>query len=159
MAMSDASKFIGRAPIFMGVDWGTAENSYTVMTLGAYLGGKFQFLFFKRFEGEEAEPQKTVSLICDYINRFKVNIVGVDYGGGFDRNDTLIRNFGIARIARYQYVNTKKVYFDRSLHRWMVNRTEALMGLVNAVNRKDEFVLPQWRDFEVHFDQDILSVF
>jgi len=157
--MKDAENFIGRGPIFMGVDWGTAENSYTVMTIGAYLGGKFQFLFFKRFEGEDSAPERTVQIISDYIHKFKVTMIGVDYGGGFDRNDKLIRTFGIKRIARYQYVNTKRIYFDRSLHRWMVNRTEGLMSLINAINRKDEFILPQWRGFEVPFAQDILSVF
>lgn len=158
-SMSKAVNFIGRSPLFMGIDWGTAEKSYTVMSIGGYLGSKFTYLFFKRFEGEEAEPQKTMAIINKYISMFKINVVGVDYGGGFDRNDQLIRNFGISRIARYQYVNTKKIYFDRSLHRWMVNRTEALMALINAINRRDEFILPQWKEFEVPFGQDLLSIF
>ena len=146
-------------PVYMGVDWGSAENSYTVMSIGTYIGNKFTFLFFKRYEGEEAEPERTVQDIMRYVDLFKVAIVGVDYGGGFDRNDKLIRHFGVQRIARYQYVNTRRIYFDTTLHRFMVNRTEALMAVINALNRKDEFSLPRWEDFETPFGTDLMSVF
>jgi hypothetical protein len=158
-SMDDAEKFIGRAKMFMGIDWGTAENSYTVMTIGCYLKDRFTFLFFRRFEGEEAEPENLMRIISGYIDRFKIENVGVDYGGGFDRNDKLIRTFGIRRISRYQYVNTKKIYFDNSLHRFMVNRTEALMAVINAINRGDEFNFPKWEEFEHPYASDMLSVF
>ena len=155
----DADKFIGRSDLFMGVDWGTAENSYTVACIGGYLGGKFKYIYFKRFEGRESEPEHTMRIISELIHKYRIKTIGVDYGGGFDRNDKLIREFGIQRVARYQYVNTKRIYFDRTLLRWMVNRTECLMALINAVNRKDEFSLPHWGDFELPFAQDRLSVF
>lgn len=158
-SMKQVEQFALRNKVFMGIDWGTAENSYTVMTVGAYIKDRFHVLLFKRFEGEEAEPEKMMSTISSYIDRFKVDTVGVDYGGGFDRNDKLIRTFGIRRIARYQYVNTKKIYFDKSLHRFMVNRTEALMAIINAINRGDEFVFPKWEEIEFPFGSDMLSVF
>lgn len=158
-SMEDARKYIGRAKTYMGIDWGTAENSYTVMTIGCYLQDKFHILLFRRFEGEEAEPERLMNIISGYIERFKIDTVGVDYGGGFDRNDKLIRTFGIRRIARYQYVNTKRIYFDNSLHRFMVNRTEALMAVINAINREDEFVFPRWEDIEYPFASDMLSIF
>ena len=41
----------------------------------------------------------------------------------------------------------------------MVNRTEALMAVVNALNRKDEFRLPKWEEFEHPFAGDLLSIF
>tara|TARA_B000000460_G_C21531246_1_gene400834 strand:- start:665 stop:2302 length:1638 start_codon:yes stop_codon:yes gene_type:complete len=157
--LEDGIKFSKRVTTFMGIDWGTAENSYTVMTIGAYIKDRFHFLFFKRFEGEEAEPEKLMGVISNYIDKYHVDTVGVDYGGGFDRNDKLIRSFGIRRIARYQYVNTKRIYFDKSLHRFMVNRTEALMSVINAINRGDEFVFPKWEDIEYPFASDMLSVF
>jgi hypothetical protein len=157
--MSAVHKFTRRGPVYMGVDWGTAENSYTVMCIGTYIGSRFTYLYFKRYEGEEAEPERTVSDIMRYADEYNVAIIGVDYGGGFDRNDKLIRHFGIRRIARYQYVNTRRIYFDTTLHRFMVNRTEALMAIINAINRKDEFSLPNWSEFETPFASDLLSVF
>jgi len=158
-SMADADKFRGRSKMFMGIDWGTAENSYTVMTIGCYIKDRFNILLMKRFEGEEAEPENLMRVISGYIDRFNIAVVGVDYGGGFDRNDKLIRTFGIRRIARYQYVNTKKLYFDKSLSRFMVNRTEALMAIINALNRKNEFAFPKWEEIEQPFGSDMLSVF
>ena len=158
-SMADALRFKGRADTYMGVDWGTGENSYTVMTIGCYIQDRFKILLCKRFEGEEASPETTLNIIIKHIRAFGVKIVGTDYGGGFDRNDKLIREFGVQRIARYQYVNTKKIYFDKHLHRFMVNRTEALMAIINCLNRRDTFLFPRWEDFESPFGNDLLSVF
>ena len=145
--------------VYMGIDWGTGENTYTSLCVGGYVRDKFHYFYFKRFEGEEAEPENTMREVNNLIRKYKPQIVGVDYGGGFDRNDQLIRAYGIRRIARYQYVNTRKIYFDKSLHRFMVNRTEALMAVINAINRGNEFVLPSWEEFETPFSADLLAVF
>lgn len=150
---------LGKNNLYMGIDWGTGENSYTVVAIGGYIKDKFQYVYFKRFEGEEAEPENTLAAIEQLVNKYKIKLIGADYGGGFDRNDRLIRTFGIKRLARYQYVNTRRIYFDNALHRFMVNRTEALMALINALNRKNEIKLPAWEDFEHPFAEDLLSVF
>lgn len=150
---------IRNSPVFMGIDWGTGENTYTVLCIGTYIKDKFTYLYFKRYEGEEASPEPMMAEIRKLIDKYSIAIVGVDYGGGFDRNDQLIRSFGITRIARYQYVNTKRLYFDKHLHRFMVNRTEALMSIVNALNRKDEIRLPRWEDFETPFASDLLAIY
>ena len=154
-SMADAHRFADRADVYMGVDWGTGENSYTVMTIGCYIKDRFHILKCKRFEGEESNPETTVRIICDHINRFNVKIVGTDYGGGFDRNDKLIREFGVQRVARYQYVNTKRIYFDKHLLRFMVNRTEALMAVINCINRQDTFLFPRGEEFESPVGTDL----
>ena len=145
---------------FLGVDWGTAENSFTVMALGHYVGGRFRVILMKRFEAEEAEPQRVLDYISNIITQYGVAMVGVDYGGGYDRNDTLIRRHGLTKIARYQYVNTnKKVYFDKALSRFMVNRTAVLMDIINAINRGDNFIFPRWEEFEHPFAQDMINIY
>ena len=98
--------------------------------------------------------------MSELIRRFKVTLVGVDYGGGFDRNDALVRRFGIRRIAKYQYVNTnKKIYFEKELGRFMVNRTAVIMDVVNAINRSNVFKFPKWEQFEYPFGQDLVNMF
>ena len=139
-------------------DRGTAENSYTLVTIGCYLQDKFHILYLKRYEGQEAEPKRTVADIVRLAKEFRVELIGVDYGGGFDRNDALIREFGVRKIIRFQYGNSKRLYFDKTLLRFMVNRTEALMAVLNALGRKDTFVFPKWEDFESPFGTDLLSV-
>ena len=142
---------------YMGIDWGTGENSFTVMTIGTYIGNKFTTVYFKKFQGDESEPQQQLSIIGDYVNKFNVKIIGADYGGGFDRNDLLVRRFGIRRVAKYQYVNTnKKIYFEKELGRFMVNRTAVLMDVINAINRGDNFTFPCWEDFETPFAEDMV---
>jgi len=149
----------GTGSCCIGIDWGTGENTYTVLTVGKYFANKFRFIYFKRFEGPEAEPEPMMNKIINLVHTFKAECVGVDYGGGFDRNDKLIRTLGLTRIARYQYVNTRRIYFDKTLARFMVNRTEALMAVINALNRKDTFQLPSWESFETPYASDLLSVF
>jgi hypothetical protein len=144
---------------YMGIDWGTGENSYTVVVVGGYVKSRFRFFYLKRFEGVAAEPENTMREINALINKYSPRVIGVDFGGGFDRNDQLIRNHGIRRIARYQYVNTRKIYFDKSLHRFMVNRTEALMAIINALNRGDTFTFPCWEQFRSPFAEDLLAIF
>jgi hypothetical protein len=174
--MGNAHGYASRTTFYMGIDWGgggggsgeeetkktrsiSTQSSYTVVSIGGYMGGKFQYVYFQRFEGMEAHISELIPLIIKLVNKFNVKMIGTDYGGGLDKNDLLIRHFGVRRIARYQYVNTRKIYFNRDLHHWMVNRSEALMALVNAINRKDEILFPRWEDWEFPFAQDMLAVF
>jgi len=145
--------------VFMGIDWGTGENSFTVVMVGMYIAGRFQIFDCKRLEADEAEPERQIEIITEMIRRYGVTLVGADYGGGFDRNDKLIRRFGIQKIIRYQYVNTnKKVYYDKGMSRFMVNRNAVLMDLINAINRGNCFLFPRWEDFEYPFGQDMANI-
>ena len=65
------------------------DNSYTVLSLGAYIGEMFTIFYVHRFEGPEMEPQVQLDLIETIIKNWNVRVVGTDYGGGFDRNDHL----------------------------------------------------------------------
>jgi len=164
MTLEHALKFKSNAKIYFGIDWGGGseaeeKKSFTVLTVGAYLGGKFTFIYFKRYEGAAAEDDVMMADIIRLANLFGVSILGTDYGGGHVYNGELIRTFGLKRLARYQYVGTKQIYFDKHLARFMVNRTEALMALVNALTRHDMIRLPQWDDIETPFMSDLLAVF
>lgn len=163
-SMKNSKNFAGRAPMYMGIDWeggGTdaATKAYTVVSIGGYLGGRFTYVYFERFFGERARIDKLIPELVRLVHEHKVSLVGTDYGGGLDKNDELIRELGIRRVLRYQYVNTKRIYFDRGLMRWMVNRAEALMVMVNALRRGDTFSLPPWEEFETPFGGDLLSLF
>jgi len=152
--------FVGRVPLFMGIDWGggSETRSFTAITIIGYDGEKVAVPFMKRLTGIEAEPGNVVDTVCKLVDKYRVHLIGCDYGGGLDRNDALIRRYGMQKILRYQYVNTKKLYFDSSLMRWMANRTEVLMALVNAINRTNVFMFPRWEDWEHTAAQDFLSL-
>jgi len=147
-------------PIFMGVDWGTGENTYTVVSLGAYIEGRFTIFYIHRFEGKEAEPDYQMPMIEALLTRFHVTLVGVDYGGGFWPNDELTRKYGWQRIAKYQYSTpSTKVKYDDGLQRFLVHRTEVMSDLFNAIKRRDVFRFPKWDDFQNPYGADMLNIF
>lgn len=140
----------------------TGENTYTVMSLGAYLGsGNFTIFWTHRFTGRSLEPPIQLEEICAILAQFNVCITGCDYGGGFDRNDHLIRAFGPNKILKYQYNSRQKkgkIYWEERLHRFAVHRTEVMSDVFNALIRK-QIDLPCWDDFADPYGKDILSIF
>jgi hypothetical protein len=147
--------------VYMGVDWGTGEQTYTVITIGCYLDSSFSILYARRFDGPDSEPDRQISLIEDIVRRWNVQFIGCDYGGGFDRNDKLIRTYGIQKVFKYQYspISAGKVKWEPGLSRFLVNRTEVMSDVFNALKRKNVFKLPKWEDWEVPFGQDMLNIF
>lgn len=138
----------------------TGENSFTVLTLGCYLQDRFTIFFAKRFEGRESEPQIMIELVSQIINHWDVQIMGTDYGGGFWPNDALIRKFGWRRIAKYQYSTPNaKVKWEDGLKRFLVNRTEVMSDIFNAIKRRSVFRFPRWEDFQSPFASDCLNIF
>lgn len=144
---------------FAGIDWGTGENSYTVMTLGTYVDMKFRIIYIHRFTGEDTTPVVQLKKIEDIIKAFNVHVIGCDYGGGFDRNDHLIRKFG-NRVAKYQYMARakKKIEYDTKLRRYKVHRTEVMSDIFNAIKRQ-QFEFPRWLEFQEPYARDMLNIF
>lgn len=155
-------KFLGAAfPVYAGVDWGTGENTYTVLALGAYMGdSRFTIFYVHRFEGQESEPQVQIEAISRLVTKFRVNLIGCDYGGGFWPNDELTRRFGFQRVPRYQYsMPSTKVLWQDGLKRFLVHRTEVMSDIFNAIKRRNIFRFPNWDQFELPFGSDCLNIF
>jgi hypothetical protein len=154
------SKCVGRV-VYMGIDWGTGENTFTVVTIGVYYDSFFSIVYARRFEGPESEPDRQIQIIDELIAAWRVQYVGCDYGGGFDRNDKLIRKYGIQKIFKYQYstITGAKVKWESGLSRYLVNRTEVMSDMFNAIKRKNVFRFPKWADWEKPFGQDMLNIF
>ena len=147
--------------VFAGIDWGTGENTFTVISLGAYMGdGRFTIFYVHRFEAREAEPQIQIEEISRLISEWKVTLVGCDYGGGFWPNDELTRRFGWLKIVKFQYSNPgQKVQWQKDLHRFLVHRTEVMSDIFNAIKRRNVFRFPNWKQFESPFASDMLNIF
>lgn len=147
-------------PIFMGLDWGTGENSYTVMTLGTYVGMQFTIFYVHRFIGQELEPPLQLRIIRETIDAFNVLLIGADYGGGFSQNDDLTRAVGPARLTKYQYMARckRKVEYEPKLRRYKVFRTEVMSDIFNAIKRK-QLTLPRFEEFKEPYAQDMCNIF
>lgn len=162
----DHAKWSQQYPVFMGIDWGTGEGTYTVITLGGYFPyekDKFTFFYFHRCEGIESEPRVQLEIIKRLIAEFNVRFVGVDYGGGFWPNDELVRDFGAEKIKKYQWVGNqkRKMVFEPSLGvpRFLCHRTEIMSDMFNAIKRGDVFRYPRWEEFEDPYAADFLNIF
>ena len=152
-------------PVFAGIDWGTGENSYTVLSLGMYIDSVFRIFFVHRFVGEDVEPDRQLDRIFELIDYFNVDTVMCDYGGGHYPNDRLVRRFGIKRIHRLQWMarTNKKFSYDSKMGRWKGARTELMSDVFNAIKRasrtKRLVEFPRWEEFKEPYGQDFLNIF
>lgn len=138
----------------------TGENSFTVMCLGTYIGSKFVAFHFHRFTGRELELPVQIDRITQIMVQFGVQILGCDYGGGFDRNEALIRRFGPEKVFKYQYTGQLKgvIRMDPKLGRFMVHRTEVMSAIFGAI-RNQQVAFPAWNEFQDPFGNDILNIY
>jgi hypothetical protein len=147
--------------VFMGIDWGTGEQTFTVVVVCAYIEGRFQMVYCRRFEGVDTEPLVQLERIDQLVRVWKPEFIGCDYGGGFDRNDALIRKYGPRRVFKYQYstITGGKIKWDDGLMRFLLNRTEIMSDVFNAIKRRNVFGFPAWSDFQQPFAADMLNIF
>lgn len=122
-------------PVYMGVDWGTGEKSFTVVKIYSRNNeGKFQLLFVKRYAiGEELEVDYQMRDICFLMDTFKVVKAVVDWGFGYDRYKKLQQIFGYERVTAcyYSFNQRVKKNYDMEQQRWIVNRTQVMQEYVN----------------------------
>jgi hypothetical protein len=161
-ALQDFRRKYPDAFLFMGVDWGTGDVSYTVVTISAYhpQTEKYTLLYVKKFFGEEAEPINELTIIKGLIGRHRVNAVGCDWGFGHYQNSDLMKTFGPRRVVQYQYAGNMGhvIKWDDGLKRYILNRTVAMSAVFNAIKRK-EFRFPNRDQFLEEFGSDFLNIF
>lgn len=147
--------------VYAGIDWGQdSNNSYTILTVGAYIDGFFRIIFCHRFSGSEAEPKEQITKIKKLLAAFEVDRVGVDYGGGYWPNDELLRIYGSQRVVRYQYSTPKTIMkYDSAKGRFLIHRSEVMSAVFNCIKRRTVFRFPKWTEFRSPFASDMLSIF
>lgn len=150
-----------KQPFYMGLDFGSGENSYTVVSIATYIEMRFRVIYMHRFIGEDTTPTVQMEKVRELVDYLNIALIGTDYGGGFDRNDTLIRWFGPQRVWKYQYMARckKKVEWDSKLGRFKVHRTEVMSDIFNAIKRGNQCEFPRWEEFKEPHGQDMLNIF
>jgi len=145
-----------------GIDWGGGGDqgaSYTVLSLGGYLGHEFQIFFLHRFIGEDLDPHRQLLKIAQLLNDVQFRICGCDYGGGFHPNAWLERNFP-RKVLRYQYAGNPKakVKWEPALGRFILHRTEVMSDVFNAL-RSRRIWLPRVAECRSPYLEDVLNIF
>lgn len=123
------------ANIFMGVDWGTGEKSYTVVVVGMWWKDRFRVLYAKVFDmGEELDPEYQLREIARLMTAFKVKLCVADWGMGFVQLNRLRHQFGTRVVpCYYSHSQKEKIKFDYKKQRWVVNRTDSLFDYITLV--------------------------
>lgn len=160
----------GAKRVYMGIDWGGGSvNSFTVVSLGAYINGTFTIFYIHRFENQDLDPDAQMDKIQKLIAHWGVSMIGVDYGGGLIQNNTLTKIYGSERVFKYQYSQpSKKVVWKPKLNHFLVHRSEVMTDIFSAIRKplqkrlkgkRRPLVLPAWQFFETPFSNDLLSIF
>lgn len=148
-------------PFFAGIDWGTGDNSYTVLSIGTYFEMKYRLLYIHRYTGEMADPEKQIADIIETCSKYNVALIGADWGFGFGMNGRLKNAFGARRVQLFQYMGQLtegKMVFDKKLGRWKLHRTAIMSGVFDAIKkRKCEF--PPWEEFQKPYAQDFTNIY
>lgn len=139
----------------------TGEHSYTVLFVGGYVrhDSNFQVVYAKRFDKQLVDPELQLKELERLIRKFRLKIVGCDWGMGFHPNKVLSSLFGPQRIQQYQYVVRlpHKFVYKGALHRFLCFRTPIMSDVFNAI-KAGKFRLPAWDLFRTPFADDMLSI-
>lgn len=147
-------------PFFAGLDWGTGDNAYTVLTIGTYIDMKFRLVYVHRFVGEESDPELQTPRIIELCQHFNIALIGADHGFGFGMNSRLVRAFGRGRVHQFQYMArmNSKIRYNNQLMRWQLHRTEIMSAIFDAIKAK-KCVFPPWEEFKEPYAQDMLNIY
>lgn len=147
--------------ITAGVDWGTGQDdgSYTLLVIGGFTpDGRFVQLFAKRYEGPEAEPEHAIKDIIKILKRFRIDLVGVDWGFGFGMNSRLMEFFPDKVVEFFNSDNQRQMMkYDKDGRRWTLSRT-MVMSEMFSLMKTSNVILPKWEETKV-FARDALNIF
>jgi hypothetical protein len=147
---------------YMGVDWGTGDGSYTVVTVYSVNSeGKFQLLYTKQYKvGDELDPEWQLKDICNLMNLFKIAYCLVDWGFGFTQYKKMKNLFGARVDACYYSFNLgQKQKYNPQKSMWVVNRTEAMQEYITAVkNHEIEWPGKDKGEFSFLFDDHLVEM-
>lgn len=168
----EEAKYIKRMTLFAGIDWGEGNDgtgtdimgkiktaSYTVLTLGGYVGGgRFRIIYSKRYSGKEADPDFIIKDILNICRKMGVKMIGADWGHGWGMNNKLVRSVGPQRFAQFMYVDNQKEVrkWDPVGFKFQLMRNHVMSEIFFAF-KEGNFECPPLDRWE-HFAQDMLNI-
>jgi hypothetical protein len=147
-----------------GIDWGTGDASFTVLSIWSYdPQGRFKMLFAKKYEGVESDADYSVQDIVKWCKLFKVTRIGADWGFGFYPNAQLQKIFGAAKVVLYQHTGKQKdkVKINKSTFSFTTHRTRVLQDVFTLIKKGPKaggIAFVNWEQAEP-FMNDILAVY
>ncbi len=162
--ITDPSRGLRNTKTWAGIDWGTGDVSYSILSIWTYdTNGRFRLLFVKKYEGRETDPDYVVEDMIKWIRRFNVTRVGADWGFGFHTNNILKKRLGAQKVVLYQHTarQKEKVSWDSHGFKFICHRSRVMQDaftLIKRGPRSGGVAFPRWPLFE-EYAKDILAIF
>lgn len=150
------------APIYAGIDWGRGSAA-TVLSLGQFRDGRFQYIFMKKYDGDAAKPDYCIPDILQILREFRVSRAHCDHGLGWGMNGRLDTNYGGHRVTSCYYSNSASSadYTWKTKHKEVpcltLNKSKACSAFIEAI-RKQDVLFPTERQFFSGFSEDFMNV-
>lgn len=150
---------LGKMVLCAGVDWGKGDTasgtSYTILTLGGVVSGRFKLLFMKRYIGRMSDALLQLDDIIEMLQKFGVGLTIADTGDGRTANATLVKKLSPSRFAEiYEHGSqAAKIKWDKVKGMYIMNRTQMMTDMFMEIkeNRVDFFTAEQFEDFKLDF--------
>lgn len=159
---------------FAALDWAVEDdprkkvgkiNSYTMLTIGSFSPAtrKTSINFVKRYYGIESggTNDDIIRDIVKWVNAFKVQILGQDYGGGHKENERMAEIIGKDRVMEFQYVGalSEAVWWHQETNKWIMSKSAVMDDLIDDMVRKDEYRFAKYDGETDQYASDLTSVY
>lgn len=149
---------------FAGVDWGHGEAN-TALAIGQFdpqNPNKFRYIYFKKYEDQKTKPDICIPDIAQKLEKFSVERVHADFGGGFGLNDDLAKKFGYRNTTTNYWSNSASAADKRwstkdEIPRLTLNKPHQFGKFIQDI-RNGKIILPKWEDIDPYYTIDFLNV-
>lgn len=164
-SMEPSTNLMG-GPVYAGVDWGHSGKFATALVLGTWIGDKFKYIYMKTYEGSQADQRYCIPDMMRIFERFNVERVHCDYGGGFGMNSML--DIEMAKLGKRRAVTTnmwsgsakaRDMRWDTSheIPNLTMNKQKHISDYINTMHR-GKVSFPAWGDFNPIYSMHFLNV-
>ena len=144
---------------FAGIDWGKGDTasgtSYSVLTIGTIVQGKFQVIYIRRFTGRSSDALLQIEEMKRIIYRFKCMLIIADTGDGRTSNAMMVEEFGPQRFTElYEHGTMKtKIKWDSDKAHYVINRTQIMTDIMMEIKRNqvDLFDYEEFKQYQRDF--------
>jgi len=147
-------------PTYIGLDYGptNSKKSNTVLSIVQNEGKKIRVVFAKKYLGPEADYSFIHRDIPKQFYKWKVALIGADYGLGEAPNSEIRKAVGFERLIAYQHVANQKdrSMWNKKMPAFTLNRTQVMTDYFQMIKHR-EIIFPRWEDF-APFGGDILNI-
>lgn len=145
--------------LFAGIDWGKGDTasgtSYTVLTIGGVIRGRFKTLLVKKYKGKMSEATAQIDDILQTIRKFKVRFTLADFGDGRTSNAILTKALGVPHFAEvYEHLSLKgKLKWDKRKGLYIINRTDMMTDIFMEIkdDKVDFFKYEEFKEYSLDF--------